>query len=208
MAGISLQAMIQNDKKLRGSIAAVPKNSAKAIDATVRDFKSRAPGWVKKVVREHYNIPANQINGKSKDGGRSAGRISVAGTNVATARLIYKGRVLTPTHFKMKPTRRKKRPYVVSAEIKKGQRKDMPGEPGRPIFLGGTGGAGKQIPFQREGKDRLPIVAIKTVSVPQMVSNEKVSDDIQKTLRDKVLRVLLAVLSCCGAGEPRFRAVL
>ncbi|MFR2694364.1 MAG: hypothetical protein ACLTBV_30970 [Enterocloster bolteae] len=93
--------------------------------------------------------------------------------------LTYKGRVLTPTHFKMKPTQRKPKPYRVSQEVFKGQRKNLP----VGVFLASSGGEGStQIPFQRESESRYPIKSIKTLSVPQMIENEKVQPLIQQNI--------------------------
>ena len=89
------------------------------------------------------------------------------------------GRVLTPTHFKMKPTQRKPKPYRVSQEVFKGQRKNLPAG----VFLASSGGEGStQIPFQRESESRYPIKSIKTLSVPQMIENEKVQPLIQQNI--------------------------
>ena len=107
-------------------------------------------------------------------------------------------RPLTPVHFKMKPTRipakrvqdyrrvpgggigegggdvamvRPPAPYNITAEVYRGKRKTI----GSTAFLGSNGGGG-YIPFQREGDGRTPIKSIKTVSVPQMITNPRVSE--------------------------------
>jgi hypothetical protein len=114
---------------------------------------------------------------------------------VDTIQLTYSGRVLTPTHFKMKPkarpksakdengrTIRKAKSYTVTAEIFKGQRKAL----GSNVFLGTNRGAG-DIPFQRTGRARTPIEAIKTVSIPQMIQNETVAAQIQTSLDELLM---------------------
>lgn len=150
-----------------------------AIKKTVNDFMSRAPAWVSKGIREHYGVDTAAINEAKQQPRRGQSSIQVAGVQVDSASLIYKGRVLTPTHFKMKPTQRKPKPYRVSQEVFKGQRKNLPAG----VFLASSGGEGStQIPFQRESESRYPIKSIKTLSVPQMIENEKVQPLIQQNI--------------------------
>ncbi len=144
------------------------QNAEKVIKRTVGDVKSRGPGWVSMAVRKEYNISAGDV--KSACHVESAGSITLGGTTVDDVALVYRGRVLTPTHFKMKPDTRPEggKPYQVKAEIKKRQRKTL----SSIAFLAHSGGADSmQIPFQRRGKERIPIDAIKTISVPQMIQD-------------------------------------
>ena len=68
-------------------------------------------------------------------------------------------------------------PYSITAEIKKGKRVTLSDE----AFLGTNKGTG-MIPYQRDGDGRTPIRSIKTVSVPQMVTNPEVAEQIQKNI--------------------------
>ena len=130
-------------------------DAEKVIKKCTSDAKSRAQVWVSAAVCEVYAILVESVV------------------------LTYKGRVLTPTHFKMKPTQRKPKPYRVSQEVFKGQRKNLPAG----VFLASSGGEGStQIPFQRESESRYPIKSIKTLSVPQMIENEKVQPLIQQNI--------------------------
>lgn len=153
-----------------------------AIKKTVNDFMSRAPAWVSKGIREHYGVDTAAINEAKQQPRRGQSSIQVAGVQVDSASLIYKGRVLTPTHFKMKPTQRKPKPYRVSQEVFKGQRKNLPAG----VFLTSSGGEGStQIPFQRESESRYPIKSIKTLSVPQMIDG-KARQTIETTISEKL----------------------
>ena len=158
------------------------KGAEKVVKRTVGDMKSRAPGWVSKAVREEYSIAAKDV--KAALSTESNGKMSIAGTEVDSVALVYKGRVLTPTHFKMKPASRPAsgKPYQVTAEVKKGQRKTL----SKQAFLSHAGGAdSKEIPFQRRGASRLPIDAIKTLSVPQMIeSKEGIKPKIEKAIEE------------------------
>lgn len=160
-----------------------------AIKKTVNDFMSRAPAWVSKGIRQHYGVDTAAIKSAGPQKKRGATHINVAGVSVDGATLEYKGRTLTPTHFKMspksRPTKRRRAPilipgqmlnsspevgtvrppapYQITAQIIKGQRARLPGN----TFMG----AGKvpAIPFQRTGSGRGPLEAVHTLSVPQMI---------------------------------------
>ena len=97
---------------------------------------------------------------------------------------------MTPTHFGMKPTiRPNKGPYVVTAQIKrKSGRKPL----GRKVFLGTPRNAKEntpQLPFQRMDA-RYPIEVVKTISVPQMVTNNIVSNNIHDRINKELSKRL------------------
>ena len=103
--------------------------------------------------------------------------------------LEYKGRMLTPIHFNMRPkSKPSRRRYNISVEIKRGRRRRLAGKLvyERPPFLAlapNTGGM--TIPWQREGKARFPIVSVKTLSVPQMISSQtKVKPNVEKAINE------------------------
>lgn len=177
-----------------------------AIERTVSDFTKRAPAWVSKGIRENYGVDTAAI--KSAEGRPRRGQtsIKVAGINVDGATLVYKGRTLTPTHFKMSPKQRpdaqQKKPlripgqftssgspvamvrppkkYTVKATIIKGQRSKLP--PGTFIA---SGNGGSTLPFQRTGEGREPIEAVRTVSVPQMIDG-RARETIEETISEKL----------------------
>lgn len=190
------------------------KNAEKAVNSTVRDFKSRAPRWVSQAIREKYNIKAQEIKpltkaGKEK-GIKSAGRIGAQGETLETVILTYKGRVLTPTHFGLLP-KAPKATYKLTAKIKEGTRKQLGGRKaltkkqkkniGRnftrqgerharqePIILIHTGntkeGGTNHIPMRIKKNGKFE--AIKTLSLPQMVDNEDVRRTINATIEEEM----------------------
>ncbi|MCR4674058.1 MAG: hypothetical protein K5675_03530 [Lachnospiraceae bacterium] len=153
---------------------------AKAVNSTIGDFVKRGPGWVSQEVTGIYSIKKKDIT-QSQKGKKNGGKVRVYATTIEGVKLEYKGRPLTPTHFKMKPTSRPKKGYRVSMEVKKGQRKNLPAD----VFLASAGGE-KALPFQRKGPSRLPIEVKKTVSVPQMITNAEVSDNIYKRINEEL----------------------
>ena len=54
---------------------------------------------------------------------------------------------------------------------------------GTPVFLAPQK-QGVVLPFQRMTKKRMPIYAIHTTSIPQMIENKKVSEDIHGRIDD------------------------
>lgn len=165
------------------------KDSAKVINRTIGDIKSRGPGWISQEVTKEYNIKKKDVNGTKKVV-KKAGSFRVSGEKLDNLVIIYQGRLLTPIHFSMTPTARpvNGRAYTVRVRIKKnGGRKVL----GSNVFLGKSGREGTvQIPFQRVGKRRLPIKAIKTLSVPQMITNEIVSENIHKRMNEEIAKRL------------------
>jgi len=157
------------------------KDIDKAIRRTVSDCRSRAPAQVTKAVTAVYGIKSSEVTeaGKAAKGkAKTVGSIKVKGITIDNMQLVYSGRVLTPTHFSMTPKKRPEggRKYKVKAGIYKGQKKAL----GTAVFLAPSGSAGTtEIPFRRTTEKRYPIDVVKTVSIPQMITNEKVAADIQ-----------------------------
>lgn len=161
-----------------------------AIKRTVSDFTNRGPGWVSKGIREHYGVDTAAIKEAAQRPKRGRTSIRVAGVSVDGASLEYKGRTLTPTHFKMspkaRPTAQQNKPlripgqligngspvamvrppkrYTVKATIIKGQRAAMSSD----TFLT-AGNGGVVLPYQKSGDERKPIEVVRTLSVPQMI---------------------------------------
>ena len=131
---------------------------------------------VSKGIREHYGVDTAAIKDAAKKPKRGKTSIRVAGISVDGATLEYKGRTLTPTHFKMSPKARpsaqQKKPiripgqliaggspvamvrpprkYTVKVTIIKGQRTAMSSD---TFLTAGKGGA--VLPYQRTGEGRL-----------------------------------------------------
>lgn len=201
---------IANYAKLCADLNAMNKDTEHAVQRTVSDFKSRAPAWVSAAVSEEYTIKKSEVKA-ALTGAKKIGSIKVSGIAIDNIGLEYSGRLLTPLHFKMKPKRpsvkKDKAPclipgeniggvsdvvavhpvkaYQISMEVHKGKAKALPGD----AFLGSNKG-GAFIPFQRVGDGRKPIYPLKTVSVPQMITNEKVAETIQKNIEEGLTKRL------------------
>ncbi|MDR1299272.1 MAG: serine/arginine repetitive matrix protein 2 [Oscillospiraceae bacterium] len=181
---------IKNFEKLQKQLKLIETGGKQAVTDTINDLKRRAPGWVATAVTGYYNIKKSEITPQGKgETKRKAGSTQAIGETLEGFAIVYKGRVLTPTHFKMRPTTRPegKKKYSVTSETIKGVRKRLMYK-GRKAFLGTTKARGadgvQQIPFVREGDSRTPILSIKSISLPQMVDNPHVRDSINSALSD------------------------
>lgn len=206
MGKYNTSIQLKNAQQIIKQLDGMVKGGEKAVAMTVNDFKHRAPAWVAQEVSAEYGIKKADVT-PTKKNPKAAGRVSIKGTTIDTAALVYKGRVLTPTRFGMTP-KAPKQAYTLKAQIHRGQKKTL-GKVKRltkkqrknvgrnfrkqgdrnssksPIMLMNTGG-GKHIPFQRQSKNRKNIKAIKTVSVPQTVSNEAVSKEIENVIQENL----------------------
>lgn len=202
---------IANYQKLCRDLQGLNKDAEKVLEQTANDFKSRAPAWVSQAVTEEYTIKKSDVKAAFSGTKKAPGHIKIKGTPVSNIQLLYSGRVLTPLHFKMSPKKpsikREKavrlipgdntdsdspvvaalpiKEYKIKTEIHKGKQKTLP----EGTFLG-SNGAGQYIPFQRKGMNRGDIKAVRTVSVPQMISNEKVEEKIQEAIEENLTKRL------------------
>lgn len=178
----------------------------KAVSYTVKDIKSRAPGWIAEETASKYNIKKSDVN-PSRTKNNPAVSISISGDTLESIALVYVGRNLTPIHFSMSPKTPKKHKlkgklvvpgpiyerYAITYEVIKGSRWKARGKPDYEIpFLAPIRrGNNKYIIYQRLGKSRKKMYSVRTVSVPQMVGNNKVKSKIEERIM--------------GAAEQRLR---
>lgn len=161
-------------KEVTRKLKALKGESETALQKVVNDFKKRSPAWIAKDITATYNIKQKEAKGTMT--ARGAG---------LDAEINLKGRVLTVAHFGLKPKNApKKKPYSVSAEIFKGQRKSF--DSLTTFLYNGTA-------FSRKDKGgnvsgRLPIHALYTLSVPQMAENEEVSEKIREEINQNLLK--------------------
>lgn len=199
---------IKNYDALIKMVEDAKKAPQKVMKELVQDAKKRVPGWVASDVTEVYGIKKNEITQ------RKIGSLKIVGNDIKSLKFIYAGRMLTPVHFSMSPKAPKVGSgYTLKASIIKGQRKNLGNvkkltkkqrselaknftrsgtqtSQRSPIMLMYTGnkqaGGTHYIPFQRKSTKRNDIEAIKTVSLPQMISSERTKDIIQRTINDGI----------------------
>ena len=207
---------MRDGAKLAKKLEKLKDGGETAIKRTVSDFTARAPAWVSKGIRQHYGVDTAAIKEAGPRTKRGATSIRVSGVSVDGASLEYKGRTLTPIHFKMSPTTRNPKglakrpakvpgqaistgspvamvrppmPFQVKATIIKGQRAAM--KPGTYLASSSKKSADAPIlPFQRTGAGRTPVHAVRTLSVPQMIGSEekksRASDTISEIINENL----------------------
>lgn len=194
---MGVQAVVKDYDKLVKEIEGMKKAPKKVMRSLMGDVRKRAPGWVAAEVSKHYGVKKAEVTQNK------LGTMKVKGDNVQTAQLVYNGRVLTPTHFGMTPKAPGQNAYTLKAEIIRGEKttlgkvkkltkkqraalgKNFRKEGTRnsqrsPIMLMHTGNKQAEgtsyIPFQRKSTDRKDVEAVKTVSLPQMISGRAKED--------------------------------
>ena len=209
---------VENFQKLMDTVAQIDEQGRKAVKATVRDVKARAPSWIAQEVTSVYNIKKGEITPSGKNSrkpkkmaGRRkpkkmAGRVSVSGETIEELTITYSGRLLTPVHFGMTPkTAPPGKSYTLRMQVVKGQKKVIgrylnTRTPGGPYsershnILMGTGntkpGGVSAIPFQRMSRTRTDIKKFTTISVPSMITSERTNEKIMTRLQEKTAKRL------------------
>ena len=192
---------VENFQKLMDTVAQIDEQGRKAVKATVRDVKARAPSWIAQEVTSVYNIKKGEItpsSGKGAKPKKMAGTLRITGETFEELAFTYEGRLLTPVHFGMTPKAPPKgKSYTLKMQVIKGK-KQVIGRykntrtPGGPFsqrshnILMGTGNAKADgtnwIPFQRMSPTRTNIEKFTTISVPQMVTSERTHEAIMTCL--------------------------
>lgn len=201
---------VENFQKLMDTVAQIDEQGRKAVKATVRDVKARAPSWIAQEVTSVYNIKKDEITPSGKNSSKPkkmagsgkpkemACSIQITGETIEELAITYKGRLLTPVHFGMTPKAPPRgKSYTLKASVLKGQRKVIgrylnTRTPGGPFsqrshnILMGTGNTKSDgtswIPFQRMSKTRTDIKKLTTISVPQMITSDRTNEAIMLRL--------------------------
>lgn len=203
-----------NYKELTKTISEIPYSTQEAIEKATKELavnKSRGRPKIKKAVTQIYGIPPADMKEES-DKARAVydGKTQIGKYKVTAWAIKYNGRLLTPLHFKMLPETRPAKPkYLIKATIIKKQRKAFKK---MPAFLAPASGSSTIIPFFRHKGDmtypsrgryngakskrtgallkREKVTPIKTISVPQMISNKNVKDiytpELQEQLKQRI----------------------
>jgi hypothetical protein len=205
-----LNTSVKDYQKLQRELDAIKGKSETALRRIVSDARERVPGWVATEVTKVYNIGSDEI----KPGGgagvkKSAGTIKVQGDTIDTIQIVYRGRLLTPAHFGMKPEAPTGGAYTLKAKILKSggaktlskvkkltkkQRKNIGrnftrqgtrNSPQSPYMLQSNKGGG-YIPFQRREQPGKMDHVMRTISIPQMVSSKRTKDNIDNAIAEKL----------------------
>lgn len=181
---------IKSLDKLVGQINGIQQKGETAVKRTISDAKSRIPGKVATAVRKKYSITPGEVNPNSKAyvPGKSAVSMKLKGETVATLTLVYKGRVLTPYGhgFTLAEKAQKNGRSKIELKIKKDEKKKQLRGQYDTVFMAGTSKASStRIPFQRIPTTGA-IEAIRTVAVPEMITNEEVAATIEESVGEEM----------------------
>lgn len=208
-----VQTGIENYKVLQKDLEQLRKAPETVLKRTVSDVRTRVPSWVAAEVTKVYGIKKAEVlpvkSGKAK---KAVGDIKVKGEKVSALQVVYRGRLLTPVHFGMKPTTPNPGgAQTLKATIIKGQRQTIGktkkltkkqrqnigrnfrgqgtrNSPRSPWMLQQTGnkkeGGVNHIPFQRTKQPGKMDHVFRTVSLPQMVSSERTHEAITKAINE------------------------
>lgn len=198
---MSVRCEIKNYKEIMKQLDKQKEAPKKVLKALSSDAKKRVPGWVSTEITKTYGIKKTDISGKK------VGDVKVQGDVIKNMKVVYTGRPLTHTHFSMSPkTPKEGGSYTLKATVVKGQRatlgkvkkltKKQRADLAKNFTRSGTqrsnhspimlirANGGQYLPFQRKSKKRDDIEAIKTVSLPQMVSSERTAEDIHRAINE------------------------
>ncbi len=203
---------VENLSEVLAGLDQTKPNVAKAVNSTCKEFKSRAPGWINKAVTQEYAIKAGDVK-ESLKAKHNCGSTSLGGVTLDDIRLEYRGSVLTFTHFKFSPkkpagfrTGRKAKGIIpgqytnagrdvvwafqrkktnLKVTVKKGHKEALSGRYDTTPFVASMKGS-PVLPFQRKNKERSSATSLRSLSVPQMIMNEKVTKDINKRIDEEL----------------------
>ena len=198
MSGVRMA--IKNYNALQKKLEDKKKAPQKAMKAVTSDARKRVPGWVATEVTKTNGVKKTEITGKK------LGTLKIKGSSFKDLKFIYDGRMLTHTHFSMSPKQPKAGGSTLKATIIKGERstlgkvkkltkkqraalaKNFTGTGQQksdhsPIMLMRANG-GQYLPFQRVSKNRKKVVVRKAISLPQMISGERTSANIQQAINE------------------------
>lgn len=201
----SMEIKVDNLEEVLSGLDKRKEYVAKAVNSTCRDFKSRAPAWISKAVTAEYTIKASEVKG-ALTGKHNVGKISIGGIKLDDIQLEYSGRVLTLSHFRYTPKKEAAlgkgkgiipgqytsagRPVVfafqrkkkaIKVEVHKGQKVSLSGRYKTTPFIASMNGS-PMMPFQRRGEARTDVESFRSVSIPQMITNDKVAEDINERI--------------------------
>lgn len=171
---IKLKVKVENIAELKKEMAELPEMASKCVQAALKRTESKARTTVSKSVRTKYNFKAGRIKGAQK-----ASKKRNRGPFGQSLDLIYKDRLPSLISFNARQFK-----YGVKATVKKGNRASV-----RSAFIQAANG-GTAV-FKREGGERYPIKALRTVSVPQAITNEEIEALMLNEIGDTFQKRLL-----------------
>ena len=167
--------------ELKGFEKEVGESTYHALNRTIDQVITQ----VGRIVTKEYAIKTKDVKDSFNKGIKRPSKKNL------NASLTSRGHTLSLAHFphapKIPPQSRRK--YQVKVTIKRSTgRQTLKINP--KAFIASTGAIDSSKTlyniFRREGEKRLPITVIRTLSIPQMITNEEVSEQIQTFAQEKL----------------------
>ncbi len=160
---------------LKGLEKQMPGASASALNRTVDFIYTR----IGRLVTQEYSIKITDVKKTIKKYKAKKGDLS--------AKLVSKGHTLSLAHFSFSPKKPGTRRQV-KVKIKRGKSKPVGVDPKAFVASTGAKSADKvqYNVFKRTTNKRLPVVVLRTLSVPQMIGNANVEAQIQEAAQKKL----------------------
>lgn len=154
--------------ELRGVQNQIPGAMASALNRTL-DFTAT---HTTKLVTQEYAVKAKDV--------KATMRKKKASKSDLSCYINSTGHTISLMHFKVTPRKYSKRRYKAKVQIKKsGGKQEIKG-----AFVQTMNGATNV--WKREGRRRLPVRMLRTLSIPQMISNEKVDEKVSRLAGEKL----------------------
>ena len=165
--------------RLEIELKKIPKEMPGAMASALNRTLDYTATQISRIVSEEYVISKKDVKSTLKK--KKASKSSL------DAYITSKGRTLTLYHhFKVNPRYRGKKKYQIKVQVKRtGGKQPLSGDP-KPFLPKAGAPKSKQQVFQRVGPERKPLVVLRSLSVPQMISNEGNLEKIQKLANDKL----------------------
>ncbi|WP_160688327.1 phage tail protein [Clostridium sp. C2-6-12] len=166
-----------DDRELKKTVAKLggfPKEIPKATSAALNRTISFVTKTVKKEVTKEYSIKSGEVGATFK--------IRKASSSSLSASINSKGRVLTLSHFPANLKAAWTKGSSVKVKVKKSGYKQINSSPS--AFVASVGGSLQIV--RRKTSKRYPVEVLKTLSIPQMVSNIKINETVKKEAAEQL----------------------
>lgn len=161
------KALKKTVTKLSSFPKEIPKATSSAINRTITFVTKR----VKKEVTSEYSVKAGEVAATFK--------VKKANNSSLSASVISKGRLMTLSRFPANLKAGWTKGAAVKVKVKRAGYKEVPG-----AFVSSLGGNLHIV--KRKTSKSYPIEVLRTLSVPQMISNTKINEAVSKEAAEQL----------------------
>ncbi|MBN1039026.1 hypothetical protein DVW12_09960 [Clostridium botulinum] len=166
-----------DDKELKQAVkklSAFPKEIPKATNAALNRTITFVNKKIKKEVTGEYSIKSGEVAKTLK--------VKKSSSNNLSANITSKGNVLTLSHFPANLKAGWTKGAGIKVKVKKSGYKRVNSSP--TAFVASLGGNLHIV--KRQGKKAYPLKVLRTLSIPQMISNTKVSECVMQEAQQQL----------------------